>query len=142
MPFAQHSYFEFPPCFPAFRLSLDKSALGKSLFEYRPSGGFLIIQTIGHFFLFKLFFQASKDWSSLVSNLEGRRDTLTKLAEVWASFEEKWQRFESGVSGIEERAKHVDQVVRNRDHVIAAKKDVEVNSSVSLFAWFSVFQRL
>ncbi|KAH1017887.1 hypothetical protein HUJ05_008478 [Dendroctonus ponderosae] len=78
--------------------------------------------------------EATKDWSSLVSNLEGRRDTLTKLAEVWASFEEKWQRFESGVSGIEERAKHIDQVVRNRDHVIAAKNEVEAlhSEAVSL----------
>ncbi|XP_060527804.1 muscle-specific protein 300 kDa isoform X12 [Cylas formicarius] len=69
--------------------------------------------------------QVSEDWSSLISNLEGRRDTLTRLAEVWETFEGRWQNFESQLTSIEERIKHIDHVVRSRDHVITTKKNVE-----------------
>ncbi|XP_064211053.1 muscle-specific protein 300 kDa isoform X18 [Tribolium castaneum] len=68
--------------------------------------------------------QVSDEWTSLVSNLENRRGTLTKLAQVWETFEGRWQHFESLLSGVEERAKHVDNVVRSKEHVIATNNSI------------------
>lgn len=73
--------------------------------------------------------EVSEEWASLVSNLENRRDTLTKLAQVWETFEGRWQHFESLLTGIEEKAKHTDNIVRNKEHVIATKKNIEVGLS-------------
>lgn len=68
----------------------------------------------------------TKAWTLLVSDLEGRKDTLTKLADVWDSFEAKLQKFDRALGGIEERAKHIDQIVRNKDHVVTTQKNLEV----------------
>ncbi|KAG5889989.1 hypothetical protein JTB14_035905 [Gonioctena quinquepunctata] len=69
--------------------------------------------------------RVAEEWTSLVSNLEGRRDTLTSLAQVWEAFEGRWQNFESSLTGIEEKAKHVDCVVRSKEHVVATRRTVE-----------------
>ncbi|XP_066158002.1 muscle-specific protein 300 kDa isoform X10 [Euwallacea fornicatus] len=69
--------------------------------------------------------EVTKEWSTLVSNLEGRKDSLTKLADVWGSFEGKLQNFERSLSGIEDRTKHIDQVVRNKDHVVTTRTQIE-----------------
>ncbi|XP_066252950.1 muscle-specific protein 300 kDa isoform X4 [Euwallacea similis] len=69
--------------------------------------------------------EVTKEWSTLVSNLEGRKDSLTKLADVWGSFEGKLQNFERSLSGIEDRTKHIDQVVRNKDHVVSTQTQIE-----------------
>ncbi|CAH1990098.1 unnamed protein product, partial [Acanthoscelides obtectus] len=69
--------------------------------------------------------KVAAEWNSLVSNLEGRRDALTGLAQVWETFEARWQHFESSVSGIEERSKHLDYVVRNKEHVISTQNTIE-----------------
>ncbi|KAJ8984006.1 hypothetical protein NQ317_006860, partial [Molorchus minor] len=66
--------------------------------------------------------KVTDEWTALVSGLENRRDTLTRLAQIWENFEACWQKFESLLTGIEERAKHIDYVVRNKDHVITTKK--------------------
>lgn len=68
----------------------------------------------------------SDDWSALVTDLEKRRNALTKLAEVWETFEGRWQNFESLISTIDEKAKHVDSVVRDKQHVINTKQTFEV----------------
>ncbi|KAJ9594434.1 hypothetical protein L9F63_014159, partial [Diploptera punctata] len=53
----------------------------------------------------------NREWNDLVSGLESRRDTLTKLAQHWEEFVSKWQAFESLISGNEEKARHIDTVV-------------------------------
>lgn len=70
--------------------------------------------------------EVSEEWSKLVDGLESRRDTLTQLAQVWETFEGRWQNFESLITGIEERAKHIDTVVRNKDHVNLTIRNIEV----------------
>ncbi|XP_074030429.1 muscle-specific protein 300 kDa isoform X10 [Leptinotarsa decemlineata] len=69
--------------------------------------------------------KVAEEWTSLVSDLESRRDTLTSLAQVWETFEGRWQNFESLLTGIEEKAKHVDCVVRNKEHVVSTRKTIE-----------------
>ena len=76
--------------------------------------------------------EVSTEWTSLVSNLENRRDTLTKLAQIWETFEGRWQHFESLLSGVEERAKHVDNIVRSKEHVITTNNNI----LVSLFKFY------
>lgn len=71
--------------------------------------------------------KVSNEWTLLVSDLENRRETLTGLAQIWETFEGRWQNFEGLLSGIEEKSKHVETVVRNRDHVISTKKQIEVS---------------
>lgn len=73
--------------------------------------------------------EVSTEWDSLVSDLEKRRDALTKLAQVWETFEGRWQNFESLVYAIEEKARHVDGIVRNKQHVIDTKRILEVKKS-------------
>lgn len=68
----------------------------------------------------------SNDWSALVTDLEKRRDALTKLAEVWETFEGRWQNFECLISSIEEKSKHVDTIVRDKQHVINTKQTFKV----------------
>lgn len=70
--------------------------------------------------------EVSEEWATLVSDLENRRDTLTKLSQIWETFEGRWQNLESLIVGIEEKAKHIDTVVRNKQHVIETKKYIEV----------------
>jgi hypothetical protein len=71
--------------------------------------------------------EVSEEWSALVGDLESRRDTLTKLAQIWETFEGRWQHFEGLLSSVEERAKHVDAVVRSKEHVIATNNDILVS---------------
>ncbi|KAJ8930094.1 hypothetical protein NQ314_017138, partial [Rhamnusium bicolor] len=78
--------------------------------------------------------KVTEEWTSLVSDLENRRDTLTRLAQVWETFEGRWQNFESLLTGIEERAKHIDYIVRNKDHVISTKNTIEVSDLKIIFA--------
>lgn len=80
--------------------------------------------------------EVSQQWNSLVSGLESRRDTLTKLAQLWEDFESKWQSFESQLTTYEERAKHIDLIVRSKQHVVDTKATVEV-SRISLINLFS-----
>lgn len=70
--------------------------------------------------------EVSNEWYNLISDLENRRDTLSKLAQVWETFEGRYQHFESLLTGLEEKSKHVDLVVRNRQHVINTKQNIEV----------------
>lgn len=77
--------------------------------------------------------EVSDDWSALVTDLEKRRDALTKLAEVWETFEGRWQNFESLISSIDEKAKHVDCVVRDKQHVINTKQTFEVRFVNSVY---------
>lgn len=77
--------------------------------------------------------EVSDDWSSLVTDLEKRRDALTKLAEVWETFEGRWQSFESVISAIDEKAKHVDCVVRDRQHVENTRRTFEVGYGFVVF---------
>ncbi|XP_017768073.1 PREDICTED: nesprin-1 [Nicrophorus vespilloides] len=65
------------------------------------------------------------EWTKLVSTLESRKDIMNKLAGVWETFEGRCQHFESLLTGIEERSKHVDTVVRNKQHVITTYKSIE-----------------
>lgn len=74
--------------------------------------------------------EVTDEWSSLVTDLEKRRDALTKLAQVWENFEGRWQNFESLIAGIVEKSKHVDTIVRNRQQVIDTKQTFEVISAI------------
>lgn len=65
------------------------------------------------------------EWKSLVKDLENRRDTLTQLTQVWETFEGRWQNFESLLTGIEERTKHLDYVVRSKEHVTATRDSIK-----------------
>ncbi|XP_072386756.1 muscle-specific protein 300 kDa isoform X12 [Diabrotica undecimpunctata] len=69
--------------------------------------------------------KVTEEWTSLVSGLENRRDTLTALSQMWEVFEGRLQNFESLLSTVAEKAKHLDYVVRNKDHVVQTKKSVE-----------------
>ncbi|KAK9711342.1 hypothetical protein QE152_g25509 [Popillia japonica] len=73
--------------------------------------------------------EASTEWYSLISDLESRRDALSKLAQVWETFEGRYQHFESLLTGLEEKSKHVDLIVRNRQHVINTKQNIEILQS-------------
>lgn len=70
--------------------------------------------------------EVADEWSSVVTDLEKRRDALTKLAQVWENFEGRWQNFESLIAGIVEKSKHVDTIVRNKQQVIDTKQTFEV----------------
>ncbi|KAL3268198.1 hypothetical protein HHI36_007323 [Cryptolaemus montrouzieri] len=67
--------------------------------------------------------EVSNEWASLISDLEVRRETLTKLAQIWDTFEGRWQNFESLLTGIEERSKHVETIVRNKEHELQSEAD-------------------
>lgn len=71
--------------------------------------------------------EVSEEWNNLVTDLERRKSTLDKLAEIWDQFEGRWQNFENLLSGIEEKAKHIDCIVRNKQHVISTKETIEVS---------------
>lgn len=71
--------------------------------------------------------EVSEQWSSLVSGLESRKQTLSKLAHLWEDFESKWQAFEGKIVAFDERTKHVDLIVRSRQHVIDTKTILQVN---------------
>lgn len=58
--------------------------------------------------------------------------------QVWESFEGRWQNFESLLTGIEERAKHLDFVVRNKDHVFTTKKNIEVRNNRAQVSSFDI----
>lgn len=77
--------------------------------------------------------ELSERWSALVSGLESRRDTLAKLAQLWEEFENRWQGFESRVLALDERAKHVDPLVRSRQHVLDTKTTLQVRKEMALF---------
>lgn len=84
--------------------------------------------------------EVSSDWNKLVSDLKRRKDTLGKLAEVWDQFEGRWQNFESLLTGVEEKSKHIDYIVRNKQHVISNKQTIEVSfnfNTTSLVIYFS-----
>lgn len=70
--------------------------------------------------------EVTEEWSSLVTDLEKRRDALTKLAQVWENFEGRWHNFESLIAGIVEKSKHVDTIVRNKQQLIDTKQTFEV----------------
>lgn len=70
--------------------------------------------------------ELSERWSALVSGLESRRETLAKLASLWEEFESRWQGFESRVLALDERAKHIDPLVRSRQHVIETRTALQV----------------
>ncbi|XP_071454288.1 muscle-specific protein 300 kDa-like [Hetaerina americana] len=63
----------------------------------------------------------NKDWNNLMHDLESRRDTLNNLSGQWKEFENKWQDFESFLVAYEERARHVDTVVRNKPQIEEAR---------------------
>ncbi|XP_057659189.1 muscle-specific protein 300 kDa isoform X4 [Diorhabda carinulata] len=69
--------------------------------------------------------QVSEEWTSLVSDLEKRRDTLTGLAQMWEVFEGRWQNFESLLSSVSEKAKHLDYVVRSKEHLVQTNKSLK-----------------
>lgn len=73
--------------------------------------------------------EVSEQWSKLISDLENRRNTLTKLAQFWETFEGRWQHFESLLTGIQERVKHVDFIIRNKEHVILTTNNILVKTS-------------
>lgn len=77
--------------------------------------------------------EVSEEWATLVSDLESRRDTLTKLSQIWETFEGRWQNFESLLTTIEEKVKHIDTVVRNKQYVIETKKYIEVTLTFKPF---------
>lgn len=70
--------------------------------------------------------EVSEEWARLVSGLEARRDALTKLSQVWETFEGRWQNFENLLGTVEEKVKRVDGLVRSRDHVVETRKILEV----------------
>ncbi|KAF5308512.1 hypothetical protein FQR65_LT06177 [Abscondita terminalis] len=69
--------------------------------------------------------EVAEEWATLVSDLENRRDTISKLSLIWETFEGRWQNFESLLTGIEEKLKHTDTIVRNKQHVIDTIKYIE-----------------
>ncbi|KAF5292003.1 hypothetical protein FQA39_LY14120 [Lamprigera yunnana] len=69
--------------------------------------------------------EVSEEWATLVSDLENRRDTLMKLSQIWETFEGRWQNLESLLLGIEEKIKHIDTIVRSKQHVIDTIKYIE-----------------
>lgn len=73
--------------------------------------------------------EVSQEWARLVSGLEARRDALTKLSQVWETFEGRWQNFENLLGTTEEKVKRVDGIVRSRSHVVETKKILEVNKT-------------
>ncbi|KAJ8895765.1 hypothetical protein PR048_001103 [Dryococelus australis] len=70
--------------------------------------------------------EVTQEWADLVSGLEQRRETLTKLAQHWEEFESKWQSFESLMSGYEEKARHIDMTVRSKKQVAEVKQTLQV----------------
>ncbi|XP_063222936.1 muscle-specific protein 300 kDa isoform X4 [Bacillus rossius redtenbacheri] len=69
--------------------------------------------------------ELTQEWADLVSGLERRRDTFTKLAQHWEEFESKWQSFESLVSGYEEKSKHIDMTVRSKNQVAEVEQTLQ-----------------
>ncbi|XP_059468655.1 muscle-specific protein 300 kDa isoform X2 [Neocloeon triangulifer] len=67
----------------------------------------------------------STEWNGLISELENRKETLTKLAEHWETFESKWQQIDSKLLGIEVKLKHEDLVVRNKAQLKETQGKVE-----------------
>nr|XP_022915902.1 nesprin-1 isoform X7 [Onthophagus taurus] len=71
----------------------------------------------------------SNEWYSLISDLESRRDTLTKLAQVWETFEGRFQHFEGLLVGLEEKSKHIDLIIRSKQHVTSTIQNIEILQS-------------
>lgn len=76
--------------------------------------------------------EVSDEWEKLVADLQRRRDALNALAAAWEVFEGRWQHFESVLVGVEEKSKHVDTIVRNRQQVIATQHVIEVGQEQNL----------
>lgn len=66
-------------------------------------------------------------WTQLVNNLESRRENFTSLAHHWEEFDKKINLVESQLVRIEERAKHVDPLVRSRRHLDDTKNVIQVS---------------
>lgn len=70
--------------------------------------------------------EVSENWNVLVSDLSRRKETLSKLADIWDLFEGRWQNFENLLTGLEEKSKHIDYIVRSKQHVITNIQTIEV----------------
>lgn len=68
----------------------------------------------------------NKNWSDLLNNLENRREALATLAQHWEDFDHKYLTFESQLTRLDERSRHVDPVVRSRRQLEDTKNVIQV----------------
>ncbi|XP_068085330.1 muscle-specific protein 300 kDa [Anabrus simplex] len=64
-------------------------------------------------------------WTELTDGLESRKDTLHKLSLNWEEFEKKHQNFESLVNANEEKARHIDTIVRSKPQTVEVKQTLQ-----------------
>lgn len=79
----------------------------------------------------------NKDWSNLLNNLENRREALSTLAQHWEDFDNKYLAFESQVTRLDERSRHVDPVVRSRRQLEDTKNVIQVIHIDVQYLWCS-----
>lgn len=70
------------------------------------------------------------DWSAQVGRFEQRREQLTTLQQQWEQYENRVHAFENQVIRLEERAAHVDPVVRSRRQLEDTKHVIQVSGAV------------
>lgn len=70
--------------------------------------------------------EINKSWTDLLNNLENRREALSILAQHWEDFDNKYLAFESQITRLDERSRHVDPVVRSRRQLEDTKNVIQV----------------
>lgn len=68
----------------------------------------------------------NRDWRQVIDSFETRRDHLAVLAQHWEEFDNKLHAFENQIIRLEERARHVDPVVRSRRQLEDTKHVIQV----------------
>lgn len=67
----------------------------------------------------------NREWEEVVSGVESRRDALTRLAQQWEQFEANWQALEARVAEAEDRAHHLDLVVRSKAQLSESRNTLQ-----------------
>lgn len=65
-------------------------------------------------------------WTDLVGDLENRLESFTNIADLWRELENKFHSLEKSATRLEERARHVDLVVRSRRQLEETKNAIQV----------------
>ncbi|KAK6636175.1 hypothetical protein RUM43_009828 [Polyplax serrata] len=66
----------------------------------------------------------NEEWQKLCTDLEGRREALNNIAQLWEQFETYLQKFDSNLSKAEERVKLIETAVRSKSQEDEARNNL------------------
>lgn len=69
----------------------------------------------------------NEEWQKLCTDLEGRREALNNIAQLWEQFETYLQKFDSNLSKAEERVKLIETAVRSKSQEDEARNNLVVS---------------